>query len=117
MQCLIEAELTARPNPGRAMLEGGCDVSVDPSGLAGPDPLLTVSVLVDPPGDDLEVEAQQVAPLDERYLPFRDEPAYVTNVHAEALGDRGDVDQVEHGGRAVPSAVPARRLDLSCSPA
>src|SRR5437868_10687254 len=82
--------------------------SGDPSGMtAGTEPLLTVPVLVDPLGDDVEVEAQQVAPLDERDLTFGDQPPHVTNVHTQALGNRGDVDQVGHGGLIVALAVPA----------
>jgi hypothetical protein len=40
------------------------------------------------------VEAEQVAPFDERDAPLENEPADVSNLDAEMLGDRVDVDQV-----------------------
>ncbi len=51
------------------------------------------AVGVDPGGDLSGVEAEQVAPLDERDAPLGDEAADVADVDAEAVGQRGDVEQ------------------------
>jgi hypothetical protein len=55
---------------------------------------------VEPPHDLDRVEADKVAPLDERNAPLGDEPPNVAGVHAEELGEFGDVEQ------------PARQLDV-----
>jgi hypothetical protein len=55
---------------------------------------------VEPPHDLDRVEADEVAPLDERDAPLGDEAPNVPSVHAQELGELGDVEQ------------PARQLDF-----
>jgi len=61
-------------------------------------------VLVDPSGELERVEPNQVPPLDERDAAFGNEPADVTNLDAEQVGDLADADEAigEQGrGRTI----------------
>ena len=63
---------------------------------SGPEVVFAVAALVDPAGDDIEVEAEKSAPFDVGDLSFGDESADVADVDAEVVGDGGDVDQANH---------------------
>src|SRR4051812_11047592 len=78
---------------------------------------------VDPRADVGGVEADEVAPLDVGDAAFVDQAADVADLDAEALGDRGDVDEVGCGlrsGQGLAPGVsvmffhpPAKRVDAT----
>lgn len=52
------------------------------------------AVVVEPSGDLVGVEADEVTPLYEGDAPFVDEAANVTNVHAEGIRYLGDGEEL-----------------------
>jgi hypothetical protein len=60
------------------------------------------AVLVDPGGDLVGVEADEVAPLDERDASLEDKPTHVARSDAEMLSQAGDVQEV---GQVVSGLV------------